>query len=70
MDDQKGLAPIDPMRNWFDMMLARGNNIELMRNFCLTTLTIVGKTVKEYKEHCISLGYGTRATMDKIFSEE
>lgn len=58
---------LDPMQGYFDRMLAQGEqeHLTMLRNIP----HIAGVDIASYKEHCVSCGYGSRETMNTIFSE-
>lgn len=60
------LNPIDPMRGFYDRMVAKGESLNILRNLARVTLGDLFDEEK-YKEHCITCGYGSKEAMDIVF---
>lgn len=67
------LSPLDPMRGWYDRMLAQGGEpVLIIRNIPGVILGELGQpySPRKYREHCLKCGYGSQETLDILFPDE
>lgn len=57
----------DPMRGMFDRMI-QTHDVRFIRGFLALACRFVGKSLEEYKNHCVAQGYGSPETMELLCS--
>lgn len=65
------LDPKDPMKGWFDRLMAEGDTekLNVLRGLYPTIMSEFGEPwdAEKFKARCVSVGYGSRESLDALY---